>query len=143
MLTLEWQPLSARLGYDVPTDLAEVDPPLVGPWHEAMERASTYYEKVRENLGIDVAQYVVPFAFNVRFVMQMNARQAFHLIELRTQPAGHRSYRQVCQEMHRQIREVAGHHLIADAMKFVDYSDSDLERLESERKAEQRRRSGS
>jgi hypothetical protein len=42
--------------------------------------------------------------------------------------------------MHRQIREVAGHHLIADAMQFVDYTDSDLERLESERKAEERRR---
>ncbi len=143
MLTLEWQPLSARLGYDVPADLAEADPPLLDPWHEAMERAGTYYEKVREDLGIDVAQYVVPFAFNIRFVMQMNARQAFHLIELRTQPAGHRSYRQVCQEMHRQIREVAGHHLIADAMQFVDYSDPDLERLESERRAEERRKGSS
>jgi hypothetical protein len=42
--------------------------------------------------------------------------------------------------MHRQIREVAGHRYIADAMKFVDYSDPDLERLESERRAEKRRR---
>jgi hypothetical protein len=41
--------------------------------------------------------------------------------------------------MHRAIRDVAGHHLIADAMSFVDYSDVDLERLESERKSERRR----
>jgi hypothetical protein len=41
--------------------------------------------------------------------------------------------------MHRQIRDVAGHRLIADAMSFVDYSDVELERLESERRAEQRR----
>jgi thymidylate synthase ThyX len=106
-----------------------------------MDRARTYYEKIRDGLGIDVSQYVVPFAFNVRFVMQMNAREAFHLLELRTQPAGHRSYREVCQEMHRQIDEVAGHHLIAKAMRFVDYRDPDLERLESERKAEKRRSS--
>lgn len=139
MLTVEWQPLSARLGYDTPTDLGEVEPSLVGRWQETMERAGVFYEKVREALGIDVAQYVVPFAFNVRFVMQMNAREAVHLIELRTQPAGHRGYRRVCQEMHRQIAEVAGHRLIADAMRFVDYSDADLERLESERKAEKKR----
>lgn len=140
MLTLEWQPLSARLGYDTPADLDEVEPSLIETWQEAMERAGGFYEKVRPVLGIDVAQYVVPFAFNVRFVMQMNAREAIHLIELRTQPAGHRGYRRVCQEMHRQIREVAGHHHIADAMRFVDYSDPDLERLESERRAEERRR---
>jgi thymidylate synthase ThyX len=90
-------------------------------------------------LGADVAQYVVPFAYHIRFVMEMNARQAFHLVELRTQPAGHPSYRAVCAEMHRQIAEVAGHRGIADAMKFVDYSSVDLERLDSERKAERRR----
>jgi len=139
MLTLEWQTLSARLGYDTPIELAAVEPSLVDPWHEAMGKASDFYEKVVDGLGIDVAQYVVPFAFNVRFVMQMNAREAVHLIELRTQPAGHRGYREVCQEMHRQIREVAGHQLIADAMRFVDYSDPELERLESERRAEKRR----
>jgi thymidylate synthase ThyX len=140
MLTLEWQPLSARLGYDTPEELAEVEPALTETWKETMERAVDFYERVRPEYGIDVAQYVVPFAFNVRFVMQMNAREAFHLIELRTQPSGHRGYRLVCQEMHRQIREVAGHQQLADAMQFVDYSDPDLERLESERKAEQRRR---
>ncbi len=46
MLTLEWQPLSARLGYDVPAELAEVSPSLTGVWHDAMDRAGTFYEKV-------------------------------------------------------------------------------------------------
>jgi hypothetical protein len=41
--------------------------------------------------------------------------------------------------MHRQIAEVAGHRLLAAAMTFVDESVVDLERLESERKAEARR----
>jgi thymidylate synthase ThyX len=74
--------------------------------------------------------------------MEMNAREAFHLLELRSQPAGHIAYRRIAQEMHRQIREVAGHAAIADAMKFVDYTDVDLERLESERRAEARRHLG-
>ena len=70
--------------------------------------------------------------------MEMNARQALHLIELRTQPAGHPNYRRVCIEMHRQIAEVAGHTRIADAFTFLNTQGVDLERLESERRAAQR-----
>jgi thymidylate synthase ThyX len=97
------------------------------------------YEAIRDSLGPDVAQYMVPFAFNIRFVMEMNPRQAFHLIELRSQPAGHPAYRSVAQQMHRAIRDVAGHRLIADSMMFVDYTDTDLERLEGERRAQKKR----
>jgi thymidylate synthase ThyX len=137
LMTIEWQRLTPRLGYDIPPDL---DDEGLGPeWVAAMEDAASLYEKAREGLGPDVAQYVVPLAYQIRFVMEMNARQAFHLIELRTQKAGHPSYRAVCQEMHRQIREIAGHRLIADAMGFVDYESADLERLEGERRAETRR----
>ena len=71
--------------------------------------------------------------------MQLNARAAFHLLELRTAVGGHPDYRRVCQEMHRLIREQAGHTAIADAMRFVDYSDATLGRLDGERKAEARR----
>ena len=66
--------------------------------------------------------------------------EALHLIELRSGPQGHPSYRRVAQEMARLVREVAGHELIADAMKYVDFSDTDLERLEAERAAERNRR---
>ena len=41
--------------------------------------------------------------------------------------------------MARLVREVAGHEAIADAMKYVDFSDTDLERLEAERTAERNR----
>jgi thymidylate synthase ThyX len=71
--------------------------------------------------------------------MEMNAREAMHLIELRTAPQGHPAYRRVCQLMHRAIRDRAGHHAIADAMQFVDYSEVELERLQAERAAEKKR----
>ena len=64
-----------------------------------------------------------------------------HVLELRSGPQGHPSYRWVAQEMHRQIAERAGHRLLAEAMSHVDYGAEDLERLESERRAEQRRNS--
>jgi len=69
----------------------------------------------------------------------MNAREAMHVIELRTAPQGHPAYRRVCQQMHRLIAEAAGHHAIADAMKFADHSAVELERLQSERALEKKR----
>jgi len=86
-----------------------------------------------------VASYVVPMAYRVRYCMQMNAREAMHVIELRTAPQGHPSYRRVCQEMHRLIAEQAGHRGIAAAMRFADHSAVELERLGSERALEKRR----
>jgi hypothetical protein len=72
--------------------------------------------------------------------MEMNAREAMHLIELRTTPQGHPAYRAVAQEMHRLIAEEAGHRAVAEAMRFADHSpEPHLERLASERRAEQRR----
>ena len=72
--------------------------------------------------------------------MHLNAREAMHLIELRTTPQGHPAYRLVGQEMHRLIAEEAGHRAIAEAMHFVDHSpEPRLERLDAERRAEQRR----
>ena len=55
-------------------------------------------------------------AYRIRYVMQLNAREAMHLIELRTSPQGHPSYRSVGQEMHRLIAEEAGHRAIAEMM---------------------------
>jgi len=73
--------------------------------------------------------------------MEMNAREAMHVIELRTSPQGHPSYRRICQLMHKAIAEVAGHRAIAAAMRFVDHSEVELERLQAERAMEQKRQS--
>ena len=69
----------------------------------------------------------------------MNAREAMHVIELRTAPQGHPAYRRVCQKMHRLIADQAGHKAIAEAMSFVEHSEVELERLASERANERRR----
>jgi thymidylate synthase ThyX len=137
MLTIEWQRLTARHGYSTPEVLVETG--LADRWHALMASAAALYERIRADLGADVAQYVVPFAYRIRYMMQFNAREAFHLLELRTQPAGHPDYRRVCQEMHRQIASVAGHHRLHAAMQYVNYEDADLERLEESRRVEQRR----
>jgi hypothetical protein len=62
-----------------------------------------------------------------------------HLIELRSGAQGHPNYRKVAHEMHRLIDQVAGHHLIAKAMRFVDFESHDLERLGAETRMEVKR----
>ena len=86
-----------------------------------------------------VAPYAVSMAYRVRFYMEMNAREAMHLIELRTAPQGHPAYRRVCQQMHRLIAERAGHRAVAAAMQFADHSEVELERLNAERAMERKR----
>ena len=87
-----------------------------------------------------MAPYAVCMAYRIRFYMEMNAREAMHVLELRTAPQGHPAYRRVCQEMHRLIAEQAGHRALAETMRFVDHSAVELERLEAERRTDVRRR---
>jgi thymidylate synthase ThyX len=137
LLSIEWQPLSAAHGFIRPEAIVEAGGER--DWSGVMERSAALYEAMRDaGLG-DVASYAVSMAYRVRFVMDMNARESMHVIELRTAPQGHPAYRRVCQQMHRLIDQTAGHHAIAAAMKFVDHSEVELERLQEERRLEQRR----
>jgi len=85
----------------------------------------------------DAAQYAVAMAYRIRFVMQMSAREAMHLTELRSQPQGHPTYRRVAQRMHHLIGEV--HPSIGAAFTYVSHDDIDLERLDAERRTEAKR----
>ena len=136
LLTIEWQPLSSDFGYDVPDIIR--DSGLESEYAESLRRSHELYVALYEQ-NPESAQYAVALAFRIRYVIQMNARDAMHLIEVRSGPQGHPSYRRVAHEMHRLIREEAGHRLIAESMSYVDFSDTDLERLEAERAAERAR----
>jgi thymidylate synthase ThyX len=136
MLTIEWQPLTVELGYDVPEVIREAG--LAARYEESLARSGELFVDMRTEFP-EQSQYVVALAYRIRYVMQMNAREAMHLIELRSGPQGHPSYRRVAHEMARLIRDEAGHAAIAGAMRFVDFSDTDLERLEAERASERNR----
>jgi thymidylate synthase ThyX len=137
MLTIEWQDLSVDHGYITPQSVVDVG--AASEWDMAMDDLARYHERLSSSTSNSVAQYAIPFAFNIRFAMNLNAREAFHMLELRTQQGGHPDYRRICQIMHDQIREVAGHHRIAEAMSFVDHEDYDLARIETERRAAAKR----
>jgi hypothetical protein len=137
MLTVEWQPLSPGHGYTRPE--AVDDAGCAGAFDESMARSRELHDALAQRFPAQAA-YAVALAYRVRFAMQMNAREAMHLIELRSAPQGHPAYRKVAQEMHRLIAEKAGHHAVAAAMRFADHTpEPQLERLAGERRAEQRR----
>lgn len=136
MLTVDWQSLDVSLGYDMPAIIEEAE--LDVEYEETMERSRALYIDLARTMP-EQAGYAVSLAYRIRYVMQMNAREAIHLLELRSGPQGHPSYRRVAQAMHREIENTANHRALAASMSFVDHGTSDLERLESERRAEQRR----
>lgn len=137
MMTLEWQRLSTAHGFVRPSDID--DARLADRFDAAMERSAALHDAL-EPVFPDQAPYAAALAYRVRYMMHMNAREAMHVLELRTSPQGHPAYRRVCQEMHTLIRDVAGHHAIAEMMSYVDHSTGeDLERLDSERRSEKRR----
>ncbi len=139
LLTLEWQRLTTRHGYELPPEIEEAG--FSDEWRSVMERSREVSEALQAEGLDEAAQYAVAMAYRIRFVMQMNAREAMHVIELRSTPQGHPVYRRVVQQMHRLIDKQAGHHAIASAMRFVDMSNVELERLEAERRSEARRAS--
>jgi len=139
LLTIEWQDLTPRHGYVRPAAVDEAG--AAAAYDEAMGRSARLHDDLAEHFPRQ-ASYAVSLAYRIRYTMQFNAREAMHMLELRSSPQGHPTYRTVAQDMHTQIAEVAGHRAIAATMTYVDHSDgAELERLDAERRAEQRRRS--
>jgi thymidylate synthase ThyX len=136
LLTIDWQALTPRHGYVLPEAVVEAGG--AERFEEAMARSASLYDALTEQFPAEAA-YAVCLAYRVRYTMQLNAREAMHVLELRTSADGHPAYRRVCQAMHRLIAEEAGHTTVAAMMSFVDHDHPELERLEAERRAERRR----
>ncbi len=154
LCTIDWQALSVAHGFTQPEAIVEAGgdaewqvmatlspmmPSGDAEWQAVMTRCAELSEALVAAGLPQVAQYAVPMAYRVRFIMDMNAREAMHVIELRTAPQGHPAYRRVCQQMHTLISAKAGHHAIAESMKYADHSVVELERLQEERRLEKKR----
>ena len=101
MLTIQWQGLTPDLGAGVPDEVVEAG---AGDLYaRALERSEEEYERLAAAGLRDAAPYALCLGFRIRYVMDMNAREAMHTIELRSGREGHPSYRAVAHEMHAQI----------------------------------------
>lgn len=141
MLTIDWQTPTVANGYIQP---ALVDQAGAAPrFADAMERATELHHVLLEHHP-EVASYATCMAHRVRFSMRMNARELMHLVELRSTPAGHPAYRTVAQKMFAEISTTAQHHLVSEALSFVDLSSNEeASRLEAEKATEEKKQNPS
>lgn len=130
---LEWQSLSPRLGYDVPKLVDEAG--FADAYEQCFDASLQLFSSLQSGGFPLEAQYATLLGHKMRWKVTYNAREAFHLHELRTSPQGHPGYRKLVREMHTKIAEV--HPLIADAMRYVNKGeDPELTRLAAERYAQ-------
>jgi thymidylate synthase ThyX len=135
LLTCQWQRLSPDLGADVPHEVEESG--LGADYARALETSRAEYERLRAAGLAEEAPYALCLAYRIRYVLELDAREALHLIELRSGREGHPSYRAVALQMRDAIAAV--HPSVAAAMVFVDdSSEPRLERLLSEMRNEAR-----
>jgi thymidylate synthase ThyX len=136
LLTCQWQRLGPHLGAGVPEEVRDAG---AGPEYErALEISRREYERLEaEGLG-EAAPYALCLGYRIRYVLDLNAREAMHLIELRSGREGHPTYRAVAQAMYERIAAV--HPAIARAMTHVDSSrEPRLERILSEIRTHRKR----
>jgi len=77
---------------------------LASQFEEALDHADRLFRKM-EPIDRDLAQYVVPLAYRMRFYQWQNFRQLFWEAELRTVSQGHPDYRFIEQEKYRLVKE--------------------------------------
>lgn len=135
-LTLERQMLTTDHGYSIPDEIKILG--IDKEFKECMNNTRETFSRIRTKFP-EQSQYVVNFAYNYPYFMRFNLREACHLIELRTVPQGHIDYRRVAQQMFREINKV--HPNLSKIIKFVDLKEYDLERFESEKRTEEKRKS--
>jgi thymidylate synthase ThyX len=136
MLTVQWQRLSPDLGAGVPDEVREAG--AGEEFERALEISRTEYERLVAAGLAEQAPYALSLAYRIRYTLDLNAREAMHLIELRSGREGHPAYRAVAQAMHERIAAI--HPAVAAAMSYVDTSQEPrLERILSEIRTQRKR----
>ena len=87
MLTIQWQTLTPDLGAGVPEELEQAG--VADAYREGLERSRAEYERLAETGRAELAPYALCLGYRIRYVLDMNAREAMHLIELRSGREGH------------------------------------------------------
>jgi thymidylate synthase ThyX len=136
MLTCQWQRLGPDLGAGIPDEVREAG--VGGEFERALEISRNEHERLLAAGLREQAPYALSLAYRIRYTLDLNAREAMHLIELRSGREGHPTYRAVAQAMHDRIAAV--HPGVAAAMTYVDTSaEPRLERILSEIRTHRKR----
>ena len=128
------QPFTIQHGYETPASgdlgpevniLAEAG--ILADYQSAIDAAHSASARITASQATEAAQaalYLLPLATRVRSLFKMDFAEAQYIIELRSGPAGHFSYRRVAWEMYlalqRQHTALAKHISVTDFTKPID-----------------------
>ncbi len=127
---LAWQQLTPRYGYEVPQLVQKAG--LADQFEACFDASLQLFSYLQSHDYALEAQYATLLGHKMRWKITYNARQAFHLHELRTTPQGHPGYRKLMKQIHDELASV--HPLVAESMQFVNRDeDPELTRLAAER----------
>jgi thymidylate synthase ThyX len=124
------QPFTTLHGYEIPSsgDLGpDVDILLEsyvrGDFQGAIDRAHAAAAKIAASQAPEAAQsafYLLPLATRIRSLFKMDFAEAQYIIELRSGPAGHFSYRRVAWEMYKALE--CQHPTLARSIRVTDFT---------------------
>lgn len=125
----EWQRLTTLYGYDVPQLVKDAH--MEADFKKCFELSEQLVGKMINKGLEEQSQYATLFGHRMRYRFILNARAAFHFIELRSAPQGHPGYRHIVNQMYKQLAAV--HPNIAKGMIFVNKDeDPKLTRMAAE-----------
>ena len=133
ILTQERQRYSVVHGYAVAPELEAAG--VAAAYCTALDQTAAAVQAIEADFPA-AAQYLVPFAYRIRWRFRLNLREAYHLIELRAAPQGHPSYRAIAQQMYLALQKI--HPSLIEGMQFVDLGEHALERLAAEQRFDQK-----
>jgi thymidylate synthase ThyX len=126
------QCLGVSLGYSAHPDLEWMDDDVTYAYHNVLYYQKQFYQDIIKQYPelASVLQYSLSLAWNFRFSMVMDLRQAVMLIELRSGSQGHISYRRVAQRMYAAL--IDKYPVLESIIRCNLGSTAELERLKSE-----------
>lgn len=133
-LTHERHMITTQFGYDMDDDI--LNSPFGSDICNTLEKVVALYNRIAKIVSVDVAQYVVPFAYIQTWYATMTARELYWIVELRTGPQGRPHYREICQQIANEAIKVAP---VLFSALLVDRKDYKLSRRESEIKSAKKR----
>jgi hypothetical protein len=113
------KPFTAAYGYDVPPAIGDAD--VIDTYRDAMEDAGEVATKIDAQMP-GVGQYVLPLGFRRRALFKMDMAELAYIVETRSKPAGHFSYREIAVQMYDEFR-----HRYPTLARFIRVTDSEVD----------------
>ena len=134
LLTQDRQPFTIHLGYTVPAEINRAG--LENEYRRALDSVVPLYKKLEQE-SVELAQYVVPLAYHIRFYQHQSMSSIFWTIGLRTTSQGHPDYRKIEQEKYLLVLEKlpsVAKHVMVDLEEYFFTRRGEEKKIEAKEK---------